>query len=111
MPDDDRNGFEDEHTRRTPLAEALAEELSSVRASLEALPDSPRSRELRVRVAKYEHALSSCRGTKADGAQQRALCELVCKLRTDTEALCDATPTGRLGPPARRDSPPGSRSP
>ena len=92
----DWTGVDEEQTKRTPLAKALAEELTEVRASLESSPGSPKSRELLVRVAKYEHVLSSCRGPKEDGPQQRALCELVCELRLQAEALCDAAPVPEL---------------
>jgi hypothetical protein len=87
---DEAPQLEDGDTVRSPLDEVLAEELRSIRSDLEALPDSPRARELRGWVSRYERDLSSCRLHGGDSARLGALCELVCELQGHAEALARA---------------------
>lgn len=74
-----------------PLDELLADEMQSARRTLNAVPDSPRRRELRVRSGTYERALTNCRHLEAGQAQESMLCELISELRVETEALREAT--------------------
>ena len=86
MAVEERDG---DDTLRVPIEDVLDDELRSLRTILEALPDSPRNRELRARLSTFQRALERCRGLETNHSQRTALCELVGELRADAEALSD----------------------
>jgi len=84
-------GPDDEETIRTPVDGLVCTDVQEIRAVLEALPDSPRCRELRGRVETYERALEAQKHVELRQAQRWALLELIVELRQRTEELSESS--------------------
>ena len=84
--------MDDAETMRAPIGVLIHGALRSICAALDGIPDSPRSRELRMTAGKYERALEAWKRSAPTSEQRGALRELVSELQSEVEGLIVGAP-------------------
>ena len=100
-----------DETMRASTEEVVRGVIGSIDGALDALPDSPRVRELRMTAKTYERALETWQRSPPSNEQERALRELAFELQSEVEALDDpGADAPALGPTDSAKSPSPLRS-